>query len=176
MHVVYVSISSIVILLLGRQEQLVDYISLESVTLVITIARTICTLPPPGLEQIFPDQPTDLLHLGRQRLDQAVLPDALVEVLPPRPLQLVVVGAPPLPLGQDGEVVEVVGPALPRLGDGVVQMRQQRLGEGEPIGQDVRRQELCLHRFAFGGRGGGRSHGMEEAAQVKGPTAEGRAC
>ena len=177
MHVVYVSISSIVILLLGRQEQLVDYISLESVTLVITIARTICTLPPPGLEQILPDQPTDLLRLGRQRLDQPVLPAALVEVLPPRPLQLVVVGAPPLPLGQYGEVVEVVGPALPRLGDGVVQMRQQRLGEGEPIGQDVRRQETLLHRFASGGRGGsGRSHGMEEAAQVKGPTAEGRAC
>ena len=79
-------------------------------------------------------------------------------------------------------MVEMIYAGLSQLRYGVVQMRQEGLCQGEPVGDYVGGQELLLVvllvRAGMTGcgryrRGGGGSHGMEKTAQVEGPAAEG---
>ena len=80
-------------------------------------------------------------------------------------------------------MVEMIDAGLSQLRYGVVQMREEGLCQGEPVGDYVGGQELLLMLLMLlisaGMTGGGRcrcvrgrSHGMEETAQVEGPAAE----
>mmetsp|Transcript_17768 Transcript_17768/g.50840 ORF Transcript_17768/g.50840 Transcript_17768/m.50840 type:complete len:333 (-) Transcript_17768:179-1177(-) len=158
------SISSILLvlifllLLLGRQEQLVDDVPLGSLpegsviiiaifthithtTIIGNSSSCLRPLPPPSLEQILPRQSAGLLRLRRQGLHQPVLRHAPTDVLPPQLLHLghspVVVDGAMFRLGRGGELSELIDSVLPQLRDGGVQMGQEGSGEGDPIGEDV---------------------------------------